>query len=243
MGVPAPAPAASASRSSPSSDRVRLRRSQDGAVTHRRPVLHEPASQRGQDTERLHPVYPLDAVAGRPACGRGRRRRRRAAPRPERCSRRGRERRGRRARSVLTSWPTCRSRSRARRYRDGDLAGAWLAHAATDDPAVNARGGRRGGPAPGSGACAPTTRAVGGVDAGCHQARRCHRRRDGGRRSGRSQRCGRPFASPGRRLPAGRRPRRRGLLRRAAAKAQPGVGSRGTSAASRWSAADQVILG
>jgi uroporphyrin-III C-methyltransferase / precorrin-2 dehydrogenase / sirohydrochlorin ferrochelatase len=25
-----------------------------------------------------------------------------------------------------------------RRYRDGDLAGAWLAHAATDDPAVNA---------------------------------------------------------------------------------------------------------
>ena len=27
---------------------------------------------------------------------------------------------------------------RRRRYRDGDLAGAWLAHAATDDPAVNA---------------------------------------------------------------------------------------------------------
>jgi uroporphyrin-III C-methyltransferase/precorrin-2 dehydrogenase/sirohydrochlorin ferrochelatase len=26
-----------------------------------------------------------------------------------------------------------------REYRDGDLAGAWLAHAATDDPAVNAR--------------------------------------------------------------------------------------------------------
>jgi uroporphyrin-III C-methyltransferase/precorrin-2 dehydrogenase/sirohydrochlorin ferrochelatase len=26
-----------------------------------------------------------------------------------------------------------------RKYRDGDLAGAWLAHAATDDPAVNAR--------------------------------------------------------------------------------------------------------
>ena len=25
-----------------------------------------------------------------------------------------------------------------RRYRDGDLAGAWLVHAATDDPAVNA---------------------------------------------------------------------------------------------------------
>jgi uroporphyrin-III C-methyltransferase/precorrin-2 dehydrogenase/sirohydrochlorin ferrochelatase len=27
---------------------------------------------------------------------------------------------------------------RRRRYRDGDLAGAWLVHAATDDPAVNA---------------------------------------------------------------------------------------------------------
>jgi uroporphyrin-III C-methyltransferase / precorrin-2 dehydrogenase / sirohydrochlorin ferrochelatase len=27
---------------------------------------------------------------------------------------------------------------RRRRYRDGDLAGAWIAHAATDDPAVNA---------------------------------------------------------------------------------------------------------
>jgi uroporphyrin-III C-methyltransferase / precorrin-2 dehydrogenase / sirohydrochlorin ferrochelatase len=27
---------------------------------------------------------------------------------------------------------------RRRRYRDGDLAGAWLTHAATDDPAVNA---------------------------------------------------------------------------------------------------------
>jgi uroporphyrin-III C-methyltransferase/precorrin-2 dehydrogenase/sirohydrochlorin ferrochelatase len=27
---------------------------------------------------------------------------------------------------------------RRRRYRDGDLTGAWLAHAATDDPAVNA---------------------------------------------------------------------------------------------------------
>src|SRR5262245_31565931 len=26
---------------------------------------------------------------------------------------------------------------RRRRYRDGDLADAWLAHAATDDPAVN----------------------------------------------------------------------------------------------------------
>jgi uroporphyrin-III C-methyltransferase/precorrin-2 dehydrogenase/sirohydrochlorin ferrochelatase len=26
-----------------------------------------------------------------------------------------------------------------RKYRDGDLAGAWLAHAATDDPAVNSR--------------------------------------------------------------------------------------------------------
>src|SRR5215510_12347105 len=25
-----------------------------------------------------------------------------------------------------------------RRYREGDLTGAWLAHAATDDPAVNA---------------------------------------------------------------------------------------------------------
>ena len=25
-----------------------------------------------------------------------------------------------------------------RQYRDGDLTGAWLAHAATDDPAVNA---------------------------------------------------------------------------------------------------------
>ena len=25
-----------------------------------------------------------------------------------------------------------------RAYRDGDLAGCWLAHAATDDPAVNA---------------------------------------------------------------------------------------------------------
>ncbi len=30
------------------------------------------------------------------------------------------------------------ARVRRRRYRDGDLAGAWLAHAATDDPAVNA---------------------------------------------------------------------------------------------------------
>ena len=29
-------------------------------------------------------------------------------------------------------------RMRRRRYRDGDLAGAWIAHAATDDPAVNA---------------------------------------------------------------------------------------------------------
>src|ERR1017187_2787195 len=27
---------------------------------------------------------------------------------------------------------------RRRRYRGGDLPGAWLAHAATDDPAVNA---------------------------------------------------------------------------------------------------------
>ena len=67
---------------------------------------------------------------------------------------------------------------RRRRYRDGDLAGAWLAHAATDDPAVNAavaaeaerariwcvRAGGRPGPAgrPGPGGRPGTVALVGG---------------------------------------------------------------------------------
>ena len=48
-----------------------------------------------------------------------------------------------------------------RAYADGDLDGAWLVLACTDDPAVNAAGRRRRPSGAGSSAAAPTTRSVG----------------------------------------------------------------------------------
>ena len=121
-----------------------------------------------------------DAVDGRPACGRCRRR-------PGRASPGARAARGRRARDRRRPVRTVRILPQlpvtvlARKYREGDLATAWLAHAATNDPVVNAQVAAEAERNRIWCVRADDGDGVSGLDAGRHPARRGHGRSDSGR--------------------------------------------------------------
>ncbi len=166
-----------------------------------------PAAPASAAMTRYAEPLSADAVDGRPACGRRWRRPGRAAPRPRACSRPARTSWSS-PRRCCPSLPGCRSRYLQREYRDGDLSAAWLAHAATDDPAVNARVAAEAERNRIWCVRADDADRIGGLDAGCHPARRGHGRGDCGgdpRPVGATSRCDRARARRGRRCPV--RPR------------------------------------